>query len=225
MEQETKLRVVCIGDSITEGFGLGDDPSVYYPSLLQEFLGEDYVVFNEGVTCSCVTMMDDDTGRAIGLPYVLQPEYDEALSLAGDIYIVMLGTNDAQDGMHDTEDIQDPYLNLIPFEPMFETFYQYIIDGIKSANPNALIYLVTPVPVRNCIWRRHQEKYLLQILPHIRNLAEIIGIPLVDLHEEFLKLGEEKLDSIYLNDGLHPNADGAFLIASMLAYVIGNRSY
>ena len=59
MDQETKLRVVCIGDSITEGFGLGDDPSVYYPSLLQEFLGEEYEVFNEGVTCSCVTMMED----------------------------------------------------------------------------------------------------------------------------------------------------------------------
>ena len=225
MDQETKIRVVCIGDSITEGFGLGDDPSVYYPSLLQEFLGEGYEVFNEGVTCSCVTMMEDETGRTFGLPYVLQPEYDEALSLAGDIYIIMLGTNDAQDGMHDTEDIIDPYFNMISFEPMFETFYQYIIDGVKSANPNALIYLVVPIPVRNCIWRKHQEKYLLQIIPHIRHLAESNGLPLIDLHEEFLKLGEEKLTSIYLDDGLHPNPDGAFLIASMFAYVIGNRSY
>ena len=93
MDQETKLRVVCIGDSITEGFGLGEDPSVYYPSRLQEFLGENYAVFNEGVTCSCVTMMEDDTGRTFGLPYVLQPEYDEALSLAGDIYPICLEHN------------------------------------------------------------------------------------------------------------------------------------
>lgn len=225
MDQETKFRVVCIGDSITEGFGLGDDPSVYYPSLLQEFLGEDYAVFNEGVTCSCVTMMEDETGHVFGLPYVLQPEYDEALSLAGDIYIIMLGTNDAQDGMHDTEDTQDPYFNMISFEPMFETFYQYIIDGVKSANPNALIYLVVPIPVLNCIWRKHQEKYLLQIIPHIRHLAEVNNLPLIDLHEEFLKMDEEKLKSLYLDDGLHPNQEGTFLIASMFAYVIGNRSY
>ena len=46
MEQERKIRVICIGDSITEGYGLGDDPSVYYPSVLQELLGEDYEVFN-----------------------------------------------------------------------------------------------------------------------------------------------------------------------------------
>ena len=224
MELGTKIRVVCIGDGITEGFGLGNDPSVYYPSLLQEFLGDEYAVFNEGVRHSCVTMMEADGGTC-GLPYVLQPEYDEALSLTGDIYIIMLGTNDAQDGMHDTEDIRDPYHNLISYEPLFETFYQYLIDGVRSANPNALIYLVTPIPIRNCIWRKHRESYLLQLLPHIRTLAETNGTGLVDLHEEFLRLGEEQLDAIYQEDGLHPNTEGAFLIASILAYVIGNRAY
>ena len=225
MEIGTRIRIVCIGDSITEGFGLGDDPSVYYPSLLQEFLGEDYAVFNEGVTCSCVTMMEDDTGRTFGLPYVLQPEYDEALSLSGDIYVIMLGTNDAQDGMHDTEDIQDPYNNLISYEPLFETFYQYIIDGIRSAAPDALIYLVTPPPIHNCIWRKHQERYLKRLLPHIKNLAETNATQFIDLHEELSRLSDEELDAMYQEDGLHPNASGAFLIASTIAYVIGNRAY
>ena len=225
MDLDAKMKIICIGDSITEGFGLGDDPSVYYPSLLQEFLGDEVIVFNEGVTCSCVTMMEAEDGRTYGLPYVLQPEYDEALSLAGDIYVIMLGTNDAVDGMHDTEDIQDPYNNMISFEPLFETFYQYIIDGVRQASPNALIYLVTPVPVRNCIWRKHQEKYLLKIIPHIKALAEANHLPLIDLHEEFLKLGTEELDSLYQEDGLHPNTSGAFLIASTIAYVIGNRAY
>ena len=79
------------------------------------------------------------------------------------IYIIMLGTNDAQDGMDDVRNIKDPYYNLISYEPIFETCYQYIIDGINSAAPDALIYLVTPIPVRNCIWRKHQEKYLLMM--------------------------------------------------------------
>lgn len=224
MDLDAKIKIVCIGDSITEGYGLGDDPSVYYPSLLQEFLGEDFIVFNEGVSGSCVTMMEED-GRTYGMPYVIQPEYDEALSIAGDIYVIMLGTNDAVDGLHDTEDIVDPYANLLAFEPLFETFYQYIIDGVRQASPNALIYLVVPVPVRNCIWRSHQEKYLLQILPHIRALAEKNNLPLIDLHEEWSKMDPEELDSLYLDDGLHPNTSGAFLIASMIAYVIGNRAY
>ena len=216
MELDEKIRIVCIGDSITESFG--------YPSLLQEFLGDDYIVFNEGVSGSCVTMTETDDGIC-GLPYVLQPEYDEALSIEGNIYIIMLGTNDAQDGMDDVRDIKDPYYNLISYEPIFETCYQYIIDGIKSAAPDALIYLVTPIPVRNCIWRKHQEKYLLQLLPHIKSLADKNGLPLIDLHEELLNLSMEELESLYLEDGLHPNDSGAFLIASMIAYVIGNRSY
>ena len=216
MELETKIRIVCIGDSITEGFG--------YPSLLQEFLGDDYIVFNEGVSGSCVTMTETDDGIC-GLPYVLQPEYDEALSIEGNIYIIMLGTNDAQDGIDDVQDIIDPCYNLISYEPIFETCYQYIIDGIKSASPDALIYIVTPIPVRNCIWRKHQEEYLLQLLPHIKSLAEKNNLPLIDLHEELLNLSEEELESLYLEDGLHPSDSGAFLIASMIAYVVGNRSY
>ena len=216
MELNTKIRIVCIGDSITEGFG--------YPSLLQEFLGDEYIVFNEGVSGSCVTMTETDD-RICGLPYVLQPEYDEALSIEGNIYIIMLGTNDAQNGMDNFNDIQDPYYNLISYEPIFETCYQYIIDGIKSAAPDALIYLVTPIPVRNCILRKHQEEYLLQLLPHIRSLAEQNNLPLIDLHEELLQLSMEELDSLYLEDGLHPSESGVFLIASMIAYVIGNRSY
>lgn len=216
MELETKIRIVCIGDSITESFG--------YPSLLQEFLGDDYIVFNEGVSGSCVTMTETDD-RICGLPYVLQPEYDEALSIEGNIYIIMLGTNDAQDGMDDVSEVINPYYNLISYEPIFETCYQYIIDGIKSASPDALIYLVTPIPIRNCIWRKHQEEYLLQLLPHIKALAENNGLPLIDLHEELLNLSIEELESLYLEDGLHPSDSGAFLIASMIAYVIGNRSY
>ncbi len=216
MELDEKIRIVCIGDSITEGFG--------YPSLLQEFLGDDYIVFNEGVSGSCVTMTETDDGIC-GLPYVLQPEYDEALSIEGNIYIIMLGTNDAQDGMDDITGIQNPYYNLIAYEPIFETCYQYIIDGIKSATPDALIYLVTPIPIRNCIWKKHQEEYLLQLLPHIKSLADQNGLPLIDLHEELLNLSIEELESLYLEDGLHPSDSGAFLIASMIAYVIGNRSY
>ena len=141
------MKVVCFGDSNTWGY----DPKGYlggrydhpWPEILAEKL-------------HCTVINWGENGREI-------PGNAVDFPADTDLLIIMLGTNDAQDGMHDTEDIQDPYNNLISYEPLFETFYQYIIDGVKSANPNALIYLVTPVPVRNCIWRKHQEKYLLQI--------------------------------------------------------------
>jgi lysophospholipase L1-like esterase len=69
MELETKLRVVCIGDSITEGFGLGDDPSVYYPSLLQEFLGDEYE-HNLETANELVALLSDTL--SVTLPVVAQ---------------------------------------------------------------------------------------------------------------------------------------------------------
>lgn len=208
MEFEGKTKIVCIGDSLTDGYGLADGLSASYPSLLQEFLGDEVIVFNEGVAGSCVTMMETD-GETFGTPYVLQPEYDEALSLCGDIYVIMLGTNDALENMHTN----------------FETFYQYIVDGIRQMSPDALLYFATPVPIRRQTADGIQEDYLLQLLPHIRNLAEHNNATLIDLHEELLKLPPDELDELYQEDGIHPNSSGTFLIASTIAYIIGNRTY
>lgn len=224
MGNERRTRVVCIGDSITEGFGLWDNPSSYYPTVLQELLGSEYEVFNQGVTCSCVSNYEKD-GRVCGMPYVRQEKYQQALKLAGDIYVIMLGTNDAQDGMDDVQDVQDPYNILIDLEPQFETYYQNILDAVHQASPSATLYIVTPIPVNHCIWRKHQEKYLLRLLPHIGTLAKKNHAHLIDLHDEFMKLSPEKLDSLYQQDGLHPNAEGAMLIAHVIAYHIGNREY
>lgn len=48
-----KKIVICFGGSTTYGWGC--DPHQSYPAYLQEHLGSDYVVFNAGVTGSCLT--------------------------------------------------------------------------------------------------------------------------------------------------------------------------
>lgn len=225
MSEEKKIRIVCIGDSITEGFGLGNDPSVYYPSLLGEFLGEEYEVFNQGVTSSGVCNAEID-GKPVGLPYVRQQKYRDALSLNGDIYIIMLGTNDARDGLSDTSDDIDPYTNTFAFEADFEAYYQNIIDELSLMAPDAKFFLVTPIPVNHCIWRKHTEEKLLPIIDHIYHIAEMNPeVCLIDLHEEFLTLPQPTFDALYSKDGLHPNERGSMMIAQLLAYHLGNRSY
>lgn len=223
MITEKKTRVVCMGDSITEGFGL-DDVTCTYPFLLQELLSEEYEVFNQGVTQSCVCNKEIN-GQVCGLPYVRQPRFREALSLRGDIYVIMLGTNDAQDGLDDRSDIRDPYHNLISLESEFSGYYQDIIDAVRAAAPEAVIYMVTPIPVGTCIWRKHQENYLLRLLPHIASVAAANSISLIDLHHEFLQLSKEERMALYQTDGLHPNVRGTMLIAGVIAYAIGNRAY
>ncbi len=209
-------KIVCMGDSITEGFGLGDDPAVYYPSALSEYLGNFYTVFNKGVTCSCVITNSIDN-ETMGLPYVRQPRYKEALELKGDIYIIMLGTNDASDGYDPNTGKKDPLGNMIKYKDLFAPCYQTIIGDVKKASPNAGIFLVTPIPIMNCIWPKHQERYLAKLLPIIRRLAKDNNAYFIDLHREFLLMPQAQLEAMYQPDGLHPNMIGAQVIASIIA--------
>lgn len=208
--QFMKTKVVCIGDSITEGFEIGAEEN--YPAQLQKMLGEDYQVVNKGVCCSTVMNLLLD-GEIMALPYVRQERFREALAEKGDIYIFMLGTNDAQDGRDDVEEITHENCNMIRYKEQFKEWYQYIIDRVKEAAPSAKLYLAMPMPVRNCIWRKHQERYLQQLFPYMEEiLAENKEMVKIDVHKAFEDLGEEA-GCLYLPDNLHPNPAGAELIA------------
>lgn len=210
-----KIKVVCMGDSITEGFGLGDDERVYYPSVLQELLGESYEVFNKGVSGSCATNTTLSDGRIVGYPYPRQPRYHEGLDIKGDIYIVMLGTNDAQDGRYDVEEGQDPCSILIDYEPQFTHSLQSIVNDIRNSNSQAQIYIIKPVPILKCIWRKHQQKYLERLFPHYDEVVQANdNMVLLSAFDAFMSYKERPLELLYQEDGLHPNAEGAKLIAT-----------
>ncbi|WP_310605404.1 SGNH/GDSL hydrolase family protein [Anaerosporobacter sp.] len=212
-----KLKVVCMGDSITEGFGLGDNASVYYPSVLQELLGDSYQVFNKGVSGSCATNTKLSDGRIVGYPYPRLPRYQEGLAVRGDIYIVMLGTNDAQDGRYDEEEGQDPCSILTDYEPQFTDSLQRIVDDIRRCNNDAQIYIVKPAPILNCIWRKHQQKYLDKLFPHYDELVQANdNMILLSVYDAFKSYKENPLEVLYQADGLHPNADGARMIAETI---------
>lgn len=204
-----------MGDSITEGFGLGNDESVYYPSVLQELLGDSYEVFNKGVSGSCATNTTLSDGRIVGYPYPRQLRYHEGLALKGDIYIVMLGTNDAQDGRYDVEEGQDPCSILIDYEPQFTHSLQSIVDDIRKSNPQAKIFLIKPVPILNCIWRKHQQRYLDKLFPHYDEVVQANdNMVLLSAYDAFISYKEKPLEVLYQEDGLHPNTEGAKLIAT-----------
>ncbi|MCH5269206.1 MAG: hypothetical protein J1E83_00490 [Lachnospiraceae bacterium] len=206
-----KTKIVCMGDSITEGFNITSKEA--YPGQLQELLGEDYIVVNKGVCSSC-TLNVELNGEVMGYPYVRQDRYREALLEKGDIYIIMLGTNDAQDGMDDVEDIRYPLHNMIGRKADFVSCYQSIIDSVREASPEAVIYLNIPMPIGKCIWRKHKERYLQELMPCYEEiLKENPDIRKIDVHGAFEKLSEEEKGELYLEDGLHPNPRGAHLIA------------
>lgn len=219
MNKKEKIRVVCMGDSITEGYGLKEQES--YPYLLQQRLGKDYEVINAGVTAHCVTdeLMPD--GSVLGLPYTHTERYAQGLAAKGDIYVVLLGTNDAQDGVLDDLSGVDPRSDIFSRREHFISHYERILKDIRQANPEARIYAGRPTPVLECIWPKHQQKYLDVILEKLDEVGRRNpDIVMFDLFSAFRAKGDAWLKAIYQEDGLHPGAEGAAYIAEIVEKTI-----
>ena len=87
--------MACIGNSITDGFGIDMADVDGYPAQLQQLLGRDYYVRNFGV--SGRTMLNHGN-----LPYMKERAWKEAQTFSPDIAIIKLGTNDSKNINWDT---------------------------------------------------------------------------------------------------------------------------
>ncbi len=209
-----KINIVLVGDSNTEGFGL-DDPKYHISSKIEQQLPNCTVV-NKGLSGSCVISAKLKNGTQIGYPYILQERYQEAIAQHADIYIINLGTNDGTDGMDDVLDIQYPEANLVSVHHQFKKDYLHIIDGLLKANPNAKIILCIPIPVRVCIWRKHQQKYVDPLIPIIYEIATENGYPVIDLFKRFSEYSDSEQSRFYQHDQLHLTADGTTVVADTI---------
>ena len=124
---EPKIKVSCVGNSITYGMRLDDRERESYPVRLQEMLGDRYEVANFGK--SGATLL-----RHGHRPYFDQEEFRQAMEFAGDIVVIHLGINDT-----------DPR-NWPHFQDEFVGDYLALIDSLRSVNPRArfLIARMTP---------------------------------------------------------------------------------
>ncbi|MBE6337127.1 MAG: hypothetical protein E7066_10735 [Lentimicrobiaceae bacterium] len=80
---QDKIKVACIGNSVTYGYGHENPDSTSYPSQLAVMLGDDYEVGNFGK--SGATLL-----RKGHRPYNEQQEFKKALEFAPDIAIIHL---------------------------------------------------------------------------------------------------------------------------------------
>ena len=84
---QEKIKVACIGNSVTYGMTHKNPAETSYPTQLQQMLGEEYEVRNFGH--SGATLLSK--GHR---PYINLPEYTSALEFAPDIAVIHLGLND-----------------------------------------------------------------------------------------------------------------------------------
>lgn len=186
------LRVACIGNSITEGFGIDMASEKGYPACLQKDLGNRYLVRNFGVSARTMLNRGD-------YPYMKEQAWRDALAFRPDMVIVKLGTNDSK-----PENWR--------FGGEFRQDMQQMLDSLKALPSHPRIYLATPIPAFKGSWNINDSVILKGIIPVELQLARKNKCQVIDLHTEFAPYG-----NLMLDDGIHPNAKGAEKLAELIA--------
>ncbi|MCY1721194.1 GDSL-type esterase/lipase family protein [Prolixibacteraceae bacterium Z1-6] len=186
-----KIKVACVGNSVTQGYLLSNPDRDSYPSQLQKLLGDDYDVQNFGH--SGATLLTK--GHR---PYIEMPEYAGALKFDAEIIVIHLGLNDT-----------DPR-NWPNYRDEFLTDYMDLIASFRKDNDNGpKVYICKISPIFNAHprFKSGTRDWFWQIQQAIEQVAWNSKTGLIDLHESLYSHPE------LFADALHPNVEGAGIIA------------
>lgn len=180
------VKIACVGDSITFGYGSSNPDTCSYPYHLGRLLGNGYKVGNFGLSGS--TMMADSF-----FPYYNSEEYKASLAFEPDVLVLMLGTNDSCF----IPDRADKNRYIESAEMIFSSYEKL------STNPK-IFYNLVPHLYSNEQYANSIKDY---ILPMQKEIAKKHGYELIDLYSVIN-------DPSHLSDGVHPTDIGYELIAN-----------
>ena len=189
------LRVACVGNSVTYGYGLANRGRDAYPVRLQAMLDSAYGVnrFEVGnFGHSGSTLL-----RKGHRPYMNLPEFRQALDFKADWVVIHLGLNDT-----------DPR-NWPDWKEEFIPDYRALIDSFRAVNPEAriLICKMTPIFDRHLRFQSGTRDWHAQIQQAIVQVAQGAGVQLIDLFTPLHSRPD------LFPDALHPNPEGALILA------------
>ena len=187
---QEKIKVACVGNSITYGTGVENREVNAYPVKLQQMLGDQYEVGNFGKPGATLL----NKGHR---PYVKQQEYKDALAFAGDIVVMHLGINDT-----------DPR-NWPNYRDEFIGDYRSLMNDFRKVNPNVrfLIARMTPLSHRHPRFESGTRDWHAEIQQAIETIARAERVQLIDFHEPLYPY------PYILKDAVHPDVEGAEILA------------
>ncbi|MDN5210842.1 SGNH/GDSL hydrolase family protein [Fulvivirgaceae bacterium BMA12] len=120
--------------------------------------------------------------------------------------------HDALDGFEAEQVVVMLGTNNLGYNPDSEiiTGLRYIVNAIKTRQPNAQIHLIGILP------RRDQEERVQQVNLLIAELADLTNVNFADVGISLLN-HEGKIDESLFTDGLHPNKEGYQKLAPLIA--------
>jgi lysophospholipase L1-like esterase len=170
-----------------------------YPDDLWMMLGANFTVGNFGVGGATVTLESDN-------PYMDQVEFQEAKQFKPDIVIIMLGTNDAYPS-------RQQYLNY------FSSDYAKLVESFQELSTKPKIFLVVPPPVFNSALGPNNTILLKDVIPRITQAATEFDLPIIDVYTPLMNHVD------YFWDGVHPNANGAKIIATQIYDAVNEAGF
>lgn len=192
-----KIKVACIGNSITYGSGVENREQNSYPATLGFMLGDDYKVENLGVSGTTLSSTGD-------IPYVKTEQYKKAMALNPDIVLIKLGTNDSK--IQNNKKAQE-YIN----------DYNALIKSLKTLPSSPRIIVLTPakcfIPSGDGI----NDKFITStIIPVAEAVAYENNLEIINLHNLFGDIQQTHI----IPDKVHPSSIGMSIIAKKIYDVI-----
>ena len=199
VRSKKRIKIACVGDSITYGYGIKDREANAFPSLLQKMLGDDYQVGNFGYNGATLLKKGHK-------PYWEKEPFPKSLEFQPDVVVINLGANDAVDSNweHSAE---------------FPMDYTSLIAKYRSLASQPVVHVCEILPIfpnhskyHGCVANRKSMTVM------IREVAKTSKAAFIDLHSPFA--GRQAL----FPDGLHPNEEGAILLARQVYTAITGKA-
>jgi len=164
-----KIRVACVGDSITGG--------TYYPDDLWMLFGSNYTVDNFGVGGTAASL--DSIS-----PYMHQSEFQEAKHFQPNFVIIMLGTNDAN-------------AIITPNNASFVSSYVQLVEEFQALSSKPRIWLVKPPPIFCNGTTPSAETLRTLIIPEIELVAQQTNSPVINVYSALANCSQFFPDGVH----------------------------
>ncbi len=184
---QNEIKVACVGNSITYGYGIKNRDSLNYPMQLQRMLGRHYVVRNYGVSGRTLLKKGD-------YPYWKEDAFQEVQNWDPDIIVIMLGTNDTKTWNWKYGD-------------EFAEDYKDFLEVFKNLPGEEQIWAALPVPVFKANPYKIRDSIIHLEIPIIKAVAAKEKVSLMNLYKALKPYGR------YFPDGVHPDGKGAYYLA------------
>lgn len=193
--QNLTIKIACVGNSITEGFGRENPGS--YPNQLGALLGEKYLVRNFGMGGRTLLKNGD-------YPYWNETLFELAQDFQPDLVILLLGTNDSKPQNW-------------TFKDEFWSDYVDLVNVFRRLDSAPEIFVGFPPPVFQDGWGINNQIIQQEIIPLIDSVRTTLRTFHINFYDNMLHLAD------HFPDGIHPDVVGYAEMARIAAQAILQR--